>query len=116
MLVALIPLAAFFGEGIFPRTIPGLMIGCLVFRFVRRVRTYEVLESRAKEGFQVVVRSILRARCLLRRFPDVPNSSYDVTGIPVVPTNIPMSPISRGARFPLSSWMYALVLSIPSSR
>jgi spore maturation protein SpmA len=57
-LVALIPLAVFFGKAISPWIIPGLMVGFLVFGIVRRVRIYEVFVEGAKEGFQVAVKII----------------------------------------------------------
>jgi spore maturation protein SpmA len=57
-LVALIPLAVFFGKAISPWIIPGLMVGFLVFGIARRVRTYEVFVEGAKEGFQVAVKII----------------------------------------------------------
>ena len=56
--VALIPLAIFFGRTISPWILPALMVFFLVFGFIRRVRVYEVFVEGAKEGFQVAVRII----------------------------------------------------------
>ena len=56
--IALIPLAIFFGRTISPWILPALMVFFLVFGFIRRVRVYEVFVEGAKEGFQVAVRII----------------------------------------------------------
>ena len=58
VLVALVPLTVLFGKAMSPWIIPGLMVGFLVFGFVRRVRVYEVFVEGAKEGFQVAVKII----------------------------------------------------------
>ena len=58
VLLALVPLTVLFGKAISPWIIPGLMVGFLVFGFVRRVRVYEVFVEGAKEGFQVAVKII----------------------------------------------------------
>jgi spore maturation protein SpmA len=57
-LVAAIPLAVVWGRAISPWVIPGLMVGFLVFGFIRRVQVYEVFVEGAKEGFQVAVKII----------------------------------------------------------
>jgi spore maturation protein SpmA len=57
-LLAFIPITVFFGKGIAPWIIPGLMVGFLIFGVVRRVRIYEVLVEGAKEGFQVALKII----------------------------------------------------------
>ena len=57
-LVALIPVTVFFGKGISPWIIPGLMVGFLTFGVIRRVRIYEVFVEGAKEGFRVAVKII----------------------------------------------------------
>jgi spore maturation protein SpmA len=57
-LASLIPLTIFFGRGISPWIIPGLMVGFLGFGAARRVRVYEVFVEGAKEGFHVAVRII----------------------------------------------------------
>ena len=56
--VALIPLAIFYGRSISPWILPGLMVFFLLFGYVRRVRVYEVFVDGAKEGFQVALRII----------------------------------------------------------
>jgi spore maturation protein SpmB len=58
VLASLIPLTIFFGKGISPWIIPGLMVAFLGFGAARRVRVYEVFVEGAKEGFQVAVRII----------------------------------------------------------
>ncbi len=57
-LVALIPLAVLWGKKISPWVIPGLMLGFLLFGFLRKVRVYEVFIEGAKEGFNVAVKII----------------------------------------------------------
>jgi spore maturation protein SpmA/spore maturation protein SpmB len=57
-LVALIPVAVFYGRSVSPWIIPSLMVGFLGFGIVRRVRVYEVFVQGAKDGFQVAVRII----------------------------------------------------------
>jgi spore maturation protein SpmA len=54
----LIPLTVFFGRGISPWIIPGLMVAFLGFGAARRVGVYEVFVEGAREGFQVAVRII----------------------------------------------------------
>jgi len=56
--VGFIPLAVFWGKGLSPWVIPGLMFGFLLFGFLRKVRIYEVFVEGAKEGFNVAVRII----------------------------------------------------------
>jgi spore maturation protein SpmA len=58
MLLAFIPITVFFGKGIAPWIIPGLMVGFLIFGVARRVRIYEVLVEGAKDGFQVALKII----------------------------------------------------------
>jgi len=57
-LAGLIPLTIFFGRGISPWIIPGLMVAFLGFGAAKRVRVYEVFVEGAKEGFQVAVKII----------------------------------------------------------
>ena len=57
-LVALIPVAVFYGRSISPWIIPALMVGFLCFGLVRRVRVYEVFVEGAKDGFRVAIRII----------------------------------------------------------
>jgi spore maturation protein SpmA len=57
-LVAAIPLAVVWGRAVSPWVIPGLMVGFLMFGFIRRVQVYEVFVEGAKEGFQVAVKII----------------------------------------------------------
>jgi len=57
-LLAMIPVAVFFGKAVSPWIIPGLMVFFLGLGFARRVRVYEVFVEGAKEGFQVAVRII----------------------------------------------------------
>jgi spore maturation protein SpmA/spore maturation protein SpmB len=57
-LVALIPVAVFYGRSVSPWIIPALMVGFLCFGLVRRVRVYEVFVEGAKDGFRVAIRII----------------------------------------------------------
>jgi spore maturation protein SpmA len=57
-LVAMVPLAVFYGKRVSPWIIPGLLAFFVAFGAVRRVRVYEVLVEGAKEGFQVALRII----------------------------------------------------------
>jgi spore maturation protein SpmA/spore maturation protein SpmB len=57
-LVALIPVAVFYGRSVSPWIIPSLMVGFLVFGLVRRVRVYEVFVEGARDGFRVAIRII----------------------------------------------------------
>ncbi|RLB80764.1 MAG: spore maturation protein [Deltaproteobacteria bacterium] len=57
-LLACIPLAALWGRQVSPWVIPGLMLGFLLFGFLRKVRVYEVFVDGAKEGFNVAVKII----------------------------------------------------------
>ncbi len=57
-LVALIPLAVWFGSVLSPWIIPLLMVGFLSFGWIRKVRVYEAFVEGAKEGFQVALRII----------------------------------------------------------
>jgi spore maturation protein SpmA len=58
VLMALVPITILFGRSISPWIIPGLMIGFLVFGFLRRVPVYENMVEGGKEGFQVALRII----------------------------------------------------------
>ncbi len=57
-LVALIPVAVFYGRSVSPWIIPSLMVGFLGFGLVRHVRVYEVFVEGAKDGFRVAIRII----------------------------------------------------------
>jgi spore maturation protein SpmB len=57
-IVSLIPLAVWFGPAVSPWILPMLMIGFLLFGWVRGVRVYETFVEGAKEGFQVALRII----------------------------------------------------------
>lgn len=57
-IVGLVPLTIFYGRGIAPWIIPGLMVGLLGFGAVRRVPVYEAFVEGAKDGFQVALRII----------------------------------------------------------
>ncbi|MEA1946900.1 MAG: nucleoside recognition domain-containing protein, partial [Thermodesulfobacteriota bacterium] len=57
-MVALIPVAVFYGRSVSPWIIPSLMVGFLGFGLVRRVRVYEVFVEGAKDGFRVAIRII----------------------------------------------------------
>jgi spore maturation protein SpmA/spore maturation protein SpmB len=57
-LMALIPMAIFWGKSVSPWIIPFLMAGFLGFGVIRRVPVYEVFVEGAKEGFRVAIRII----------------------------------------------------------
>ncbi len=57
-LVALIPVAVFYGRSVSPWILPLLMVGFLGFGVARRVRVYEVFVEGAKDGFRVALRII----------------------------------------------------------
>jgi spore maturation protein SpmA/spore maturation protein SpmB len=57
-LVALIPVAVFYGRIVSPWIIPALTVGFFGFGLVRRVRVYEMFVEGAKDGFQVALRII----------------------------------------------------------
>jgi spore maturation protein SpmA/spore maturation protein SpmB len=57
-IVAMIPIAVFYGRTIAPWIIPSLMVGLLGFGVARRVHVYESFVEGAKDGFQVAVRII----------------------------------------------------------
>ena len=57
-LVALVPAAVLYGQGISPWIIPGLMVFFLAFGALRRVPVYETMVEGGKEGFQVALRII----------------------------------------------------------
>jgi spore maturation protein SpmA len=58
LLAAAIPAAVWFGSGVSPWILPLLMLGFLVFGWIRKVRIYETFVEGAKEGFQVALRII----------------------------------------------------------
>ncbi len=58
VLVAMIPAAVFYGRAVSPWILPGLMIGFLVFGFIRKVKVYEAFIEGAREGFEVALRII----------------------------------------------------------
>ena len=57
-LMAVIPMAIFWGKSVSPWIIPFLMAGFLGFGVIRRVPVYEVFVEGAKEGFRVAIRII----------------------------------------------------------
>ena len=57
-LVALIPVAVFYGRSVSPWILPGIMVGFLGFGLARRVPVYEAFVEGAKDGFKVAVRII----------------------------------------------------------
>ncbi len=57
-ILAMIPATIVWGRIISPWIIPGLMVGFLLFGYVRKVRIYEVFVDGAKDGFQVALRII----------------------------------------------------------
>ncbi len=57
-IMGLVPLTIFYGRGIAPWIIPGLMVGLLGFGVARRVNVYEAFVEGAKDGFQVALRII----------------------------------------------------------
>jgi spore maturation protein SpmA len=57
-LVALVPVAVFYGRSVSPWILPGLMVGFLGFGLARRVHVYEAFVEGAKDGFKVAVRII----------------------------------------------------------
>lgn len=57
-ILATIPLMVYYGKDISPWIIPGLIVGMVVYGFIRRVPVYEVFITGAKEGFEIAVRII----------------------------------------------------------
>ncbi|KAA0873948.1 nucleoside recognition domain-containing protein [Nitrincola tapanii] len=56
--MSIIPLMILYGQSISPWIMPGLMLGFLLFGWLRGVAIYEVFVEGAKDGFQVALRII----------------------------------------------------------
>ncbi len=57
-IAAVIPVAVWFGPSLSPWILPVLIVGFLLFGWIRKVRVYELFVEGAKEGFQVALRII----------------------------------------------------------
>jgi spore maturation protein SpmB len=115
---AMIPLTVLYGRVVSPWILPVLMVGFLLFGWLRRVKVYEQFVEGAKEGFQVALRiipylvAILTAVAMLRSSGAL-GAFVDLVGGITGRAGLPAEALPMALLRPLSgSGAYAVMASI----